>query len=81
VVVEGQPYIELSHTLRDGVSEFTAFIDQSFDLENWNDSGTTIRRFSTISNENGTSTLTYRGNNPVDPALDLYFRIRAVILP
>ena len=81
VVVEGQPYIELSHTLRDGVSEFTAFIDQSFDLENWNDSGITIRRFSTISNENGTSTLTYRGNNPVDPALDLYFRIRAVALP
>ena len=63
------------------MSEFTAFIDQSSDLENWNDSGTTISRFTTISNGNGTSTVTYRGNNPVDPALDLYFRIRAVALP
>ncbi len=79
--VAGGYYIELAHTLRNGVSEFAAVIDQSSDLGNWSGSDGTIRQHSTTSNGDGTSTVTYRGNQPVDPALNLYFRIRAVALP
>ncbi len=79
--VAGDYYIELAHTLRNGVSEFAAVIDQSSDLRNWSDSDSTISQPATTSNGDGTSTVTYRGNNPINPALDLYFRIRAVALP
>ncbi len=81
IELEGEAYLELTHTLREGVSEFSAVIDRSSDLRGWAESNEIISQVSSISNGDGTSTVTYRGINPVDSDLDLYFRIRAVALP
>lgn len=81
VHVGGQHYVELVHTLRDGVSEFAAIVEQSTDLENWTNTSGTLNQFATTSNGDGTSSITYRGDRLIDPDVDLYFRVRAVELP
>ena len=79
--VNGTNHLELSHPLRDGVTEFAALIEQSGDLQTWSSTSGTLDQLGTTSNGDGTSTVSYRSSNPIDPAVDLYFRIRVVSLP
>ena len=74
-------YLELSFTVRDGVSEFAAVVERSGDLRSWSNAAGSLSLLGTTANGDGTSTLTYRGNDPIDPTVDLYFRIRAVDVP
>ena len=81
VELAGQTYVELSHSVRDGAGEFRAQIERSSGLESWNEAGDTLIQISNNPNGDGTTTVTYRGSESVDPAMDLYFRIRAITTP
>jgi hypothetical protein len=81
VELGGQDFVEFSFILRDGVTEFVAEIQESSDLQNWSDASGSLTLVNTTPNGDGTSTLTYRGNSPIDPAVDLYFRVRAGEVP
>ena len=78
---EEQTFVELSHPLRDGVTEFSAQIEKSSDLESWNAADDALVQISNTSNGDGTTTALYRGSEPVNPSMDLYFRIRLVTTP
>jgi len=76
-----QPHIELSHSIRNGVTEFAVLIEQSSDLRAWGEANTTLSLVNTTASGDGTSVVTYRSRLPVDPSIDLYFRIRVVAQP
>ncbi|NIP96664.1 MAG: lamin tail domain-containing protein [Akkermansiaceae bacterium] len=73
-------YFELSFTLRDGVTEFAADLEQSHDLLSWSDASDALTLINTTPNGDGTRTLTYRGNNPITPESTLFFRLALVEL-
>ena len=76
-----QQYIELTHSLRNEVAEFIVLLEQSSNLRNWGEDNTFLSPPTTSDNGDGTSTVTYRSRQPVDPSLDLYFRIRVLEQP
>jgi hypothetical protein len=78
VELGGEKFAEFRFTLRDGVNEFLAEIEVSTDLQNWGDAAGVLTLIGATPNGDGTSTLTYRGDFPIDPDADLYFRVRAV---
>ena len=46
--LEGQPFVELSHPLRDGVPESSTQIEKSSDLESWNAADDTLVQISDV---------------------------------
>lgn len=68
--------IDLTFTLREGVTEFEAVIEQSGDLRTWSEAQDITLQNS--SSENGIQTVTYRLAAPPTLRQDLYFRVRAV---
>lgn len=74
-------FFELSFTLRNGVTEFGADIQQSPDLQTWSSAAGSLTQISTTPNGDGTRTVTFQGNSPIDPGVDLFFRVQAVEVP
>ena len=56
-------------------------IQKSPDLQTWSSAAGSLTQISTIPNGDGTSTVTFQGNNPIDPGVDLFFRVQAVEVP
>jgi hypothetical protein len=77
----GRDFFELSFTLRNGVTEFVAEFQKSPDLQSWSSATGSLTQISTTPNGDGTSTVTFQGNNPIDPGVDLFFRVQAVEVP
>ena len=81
--VVGQRQLEITLTLKNQVTGFTAVIDASETLEAWNLPGQQLTLWTTTENDDGTTTLVYRSfeiqNLP--GTKNLFFRVRAVQTP
>ena len=79
----GQRQLEITLTLRNQVSGFTAVIDSSESLESWNSSEQQLTLWTTTENDDGTTTLVYRSDELTNlpGTKNLFFRVRAVQTP
>ncbi|MED5587167.1 MAG: CotH kinase family protein [Verrucomicrobiota bacterium] len=83
VGLAGERRLEITLTIRNQASGFTARIESSETLGEWNQSAGQLTLLSTTQNDNGTTTLVYRSNelnNPPDTK-NLFYRVRAVETP
>ena len=83
VGVAGQRQLEITLTLKNQVTGFTAVIDSSETLEAWNLPGQQLTLWTTTENDDGTTTLVYRSDelNDLPGTKNLFFRVRAVQTP
>ena len=77
----GSRFAEFRFTLREGVTEFGARIQQSLDLQVWSDASSFFTLQSSTPNGDGTRTVTYRANNAIAPDTRLFLRVLAVETP
>ena len=83
VGVAGQRQLEITLTLKNQVTGFTAVIDSSETLEAWNLPGQQLTLWTTTENDDGTTTLVYRSDEiqNLPGTKNLFFRVRAVQTP